>query len=216
MPDSTGPELGPYRTPPPRLEPPPRHVPVLLRVRLLCGDDLALFGWLFLAFSLPGPYFIWPERDLSLFSLVFVVLFPLLGLVLALRGIPRGLRRINLLRSGRPALGRLVDRRETNLTINDEPVIALTFEFTTEDGATARVVERTHRPQLLEDDAEEPLLYDAGWPERAALLGHLPGTPRVDSHGRLHVKLGARTVLPLLLPLVVIAEVAVVVARLMP
>jgi hypothetical protein len=215
VPDSTGPELGPYRTPLPRLEPPPRHVPLLLRVRLLIGDDLALFGWLFLGFCLPVHFF-WPEEDLSLFSLVFVALFPLLGLVLALRGIPRGLRRIRLLRSGRPALGRLVDRRETNVTINDEPVIALTFEFTTEDGATARVVERTHRPQLLEDDAEEPLLYDPQWPERAALLDHLPGAPRVDSRGRLHVKLGPRTVLPLLLPLVVIIAGIVVVARLTP
>lgn len=214
MPDSPGPDLGPFRTPPPRLEPPPRHVPLLLRVRLLVGDDLALCGWLFLGFNLPVPYF-WPEEDLSLFSLVFVVLFPLLGLVLALRGIPRGLRRIRLLRSGRPALGRLVDRRTTNVSINDEPVIALTFEFTTEDGLRARVVERTHRPQLLEDD-EEPLLYDAQWPERAALLDHLPGAPRVDSRGRLHVKLGPRTVLPLLLPLVVIIAIVVVVAQLTP
>jgi hypothetical protein len=215
VPDSTGPELGPYRTPPPRLEPPPRHVPLLLRVRLLIGDDLALFGWLFLGFCLPFHSF-WPEADLSLFSLVLVVLFPLVGLVLALRGIPRGLRRIRLLRSGRPALGRLVDRRATNVTINDEPVIALTFEFTTEDGATARVVERTHRPQLLEDDEEEPLLYDPQWPERAALLDHLPGAPRVDGRGRLHVKLGPRTFLPLLLPLAVIIAVVVVVARLPP
>jgi hypothetical protein len=186
-----------------------------MRVRLLIGDDLALFGWLFLGFSLPVHYF-WPEVELSLLSLVFVALFPLLGLVLALRGIPRGVRRIGLLRSGRPALGRLVDRRETNVTINDEPVIALTFEFTTEDGATTRVVERTHRPQLLVDDAEEPLLYDARWPERAALLDHLPGAPRVDSGGRLHVKLGPRTFLPLLLPLVVVVEAVMIVARLAP
>jgi hypothetical protein len=216
VPDSTGPDLGPFRTTPPRLEPPPRHVPLLLRVRLLLGDDLALFGWLFLGFSLPGLYFLVREMDRSLFSLVFVVLFPLLGVVLVLRGIPRGRRRIELLRSGRPALGRLVDRRETNVTINDEPVIALTFEFTTEDGLRSRVVERTHRPQLLEDDEEEPLLYDARWPERAALLDHLPGAPRVDSRGRLHVKLGPRTFLPLLLPLAVIVEVVVVVARLTP
>ena len=90
----------------------------------------------------------------------------------------------------------------------------MTFEFTTEDGLRARVVERTHRPQLLEDDEEEPLLYDARWPERAALLDHLPGAPRVDSRGRLHVKLGPRTVLPLLLPLAVIIAVVVVVAHL--
>ncbi len=215
MPDSTGPELGPYRTPPPRLEPPPRHVPLLLRVRLLIGDDVALFGWLFLGFCLPVHDF-WPEEGLSLFSLIFVVLLPLLGLFLALRGIPRGLRRIRLLRSGRPALGRLVDRRETNMTINDEPVIALTFEFTTEDGLKARVVERTHRPQPLEDDEEEPLLYDPRWPERAALLDHLPGAPRVDTRGRLHVTLGPRTFLPLLLPLAVIIAAVVVVARLTP
>ena len=102
------------------------------------------------------------------------------------------------------------------MTINDEPVIALTFEFTTEDGARARVVERTHAAQLLEDDAEEPLLYDPRWPERAALLGHLPGAPRVDSRGRLHVTLGPRTFLPLLLPLVVVIAGVVVVARLTP
>jgi hypothetical protein len=289
-------DLGPYRTAPPRLEPAPRHVPLLLRMCLLWGGIVQIVGWGFLAIGLLVSAIFLPQTDLSFATfpsdpsvaggrvtaiattnvkenhspimaimyeytlangdrwrdtsyvvgndlalmegstvaveydpaqpdrsrirgtrrapfgpwVLFVLFFPALGLGLILVGVPRGARQIQLLRSGRPARGRLVGARPTKVEINNQPVMELTFEFRTEDGARVRAVDRTHRPHLLEDDEEEELLYDPRRPDRATLLDHLPGSPRVDEKGRLHAPVGPATVLPALLVPLVLLEIAVV------
>jgi hypothetical protein len=116
---------------------------------------------------------------------IFVVLFPAVGLALALLGIVKGLRRARLLRVGRPAFGRLVDKQPTNVKINNRPVMKLVFEFKDEKGATHRAEARSHVPEKLEDDADEPLVYDPANPSQAQLLDELPGTVRIGAGGRI-------------------------------
>lgn len=289
-------DLGPYRTAPPRLEPAPRHVPLVLRMCLLWGGIVQIIGWTFLAVGLLVSAIFLPQTDLSFVTfpsepsvadgrvtgivaisakvnespvlaltyeytlasgdrwrdtsyvtasdlavsegssvaveydpvqpdrsrirgtrrapfppwVLFVLFFPVLGVILVLVGVPRGLRQIRLLRSGRPARGRLVGARPTRVEINNQPVMELTFEFRTEDGARVRAVDRTHQPHLLEDDEEEELLYDPSHPDRVTLLDHLPGSPRVDQKGRLHATLGPATVLPALLVPLVLLEIATI------
>jgi hypothetical protein len=291
-------DLGPYRTPPPRLEPAPRHVPLFLRMSLLWGSMVQLIGWVFVGVGLLVSAIFLPQTDLSVVTfpsepslaagrvtgiratnatindrpvmeityeytldngdrwrdrsyvtgaelalgegsnvavefdpaqpdrsriqgtrrapfgpfVLFVVIFPVIGVVIVLAGLPRGVRQVQLLRSGRPARGRILDVRATNVTINDQPVMELTFEFTTEDGARVRAVDRTLRPQVVEDDEEEELLYDPQRPHRATLLDHLPGSPRVDAKGRLHARLAPSAVLPALaLPLILLEIAAIVI-----
>ena len=80
---------------------------------------------------------------------------------------------------GIPAMGRFVGETKTNVHINDTPVMAMTFEFKTVDGRTARCVAKTHETRELRDDAEEPLVYDPEDPAIAVLLDELPGRPRI-------------------------------------
>lgn len=64
--------------------------------------------------------------------------------------------------------------------MNDKPVYELRFRFKTFSGPEALATARNHEPERLEDDAEEPLVYDPADPSSAVLLDELPGRPRLD------------------------------------
>jgi hypothetical protein len=115
----------------------------------------------------------------------FVLIFPLIGAVLAAFGLRSGARALSLLRRGRIARGRLIRTQATRMEVNDRPVLAMTFAFQTDDGETHEAVARTHRPRQLQDDAEETLFYDPADPSRATLLDHLPGGPYLGPRGQL-------------------------------
>jgi hypothetical protein len=54
--------------------------------------------------------------------------------------------------------------------VNDVPVMAVTFEYKVGD-RTYRTTVKTLRREALEDDREEPMLYDPRDPSRAAIRG---------------------------------------------
>lgn len=113
---------------------------------------------------------------------LLVLLFPGVGLLLIGNGLRRGWRASRLLARGRPARGRLVNKRATNTKINQRIVYALTFEFS-DDGTTHRMVAKTHLTERVEDDEEEELLFDPWKPANAVLLDILPARPEVDERG---------------------------------
>lgn len=116
---------------------------------------------------------------------VFVFfLFPLVGLGLAVPGTMRGLRANRLLKNGNFGFARLVEMRETDAEIDDEPVMELFFEFEADDGNTYEVVEKTHEPDDLLDEEEEIVLYDPKHPEDAMMVDNLPGRPTLNAEGR--------------------------------
>ena len=110
-----------------------------------------------------------------------VLVFPIAGLGILLSGLRKGLRGIRLLRRGMLATGRLASKTATNTKINDQTVYSLRFKFQTVDGRWAETRARTHLVDRLTDDAEEPLVYDAGDPSNALMLDDLPGRPRIDA-----------------------------------
>ena len=151
---------------------------------------------------------------------LLVLIFPAAGLGLLLPGLWRGLRGIRLLRDGKQAVGRLIDRKPTRARVNNQPVWKLTFEFTAEDGGVFQVSARTHDTSRLsgeapgslpgvaaasgggdgEDAPLEPLVYDPFRPARAALLDALPGGPRIDENGNIRVSRPLRTLAVLIAP----------------
>jgi hypothetical protein len=133
----------------------------------------------------------------------FVVIFPLVGLGLAWGGLRLGLKRNHLLRDGLVAMGTLVDKRATATQVNKQTVYELTFEFTARDGQRHRAKVRSHQPQRLEDEAQEPLLYDPANPGKAYLLDEAPSRPVIDPNGELEGR-GNRALLALILPAIVI------------
>ena len=115
--------------------------------------------------------------------LAFVLIFPLVGLALALAGMRRGLKARRLMSTGQLALGTLTSKEPTSTKVNNQTVYRLTFEFEAAAGGTYQVVGRTHRPHELEDEPRERLVYDPRNPSDAALLDELPCRPGIDSRG---------------------------------
>jgi hypothetical protein len=126
-----------------------------------------------------------------------VVIFPLAGWIVLVRNWAASGKQLRLLARGRLGRGKLVAKEPTNTRVNKQRVYKLTFEFVTEDGDTCKAEARTHKPEHLEDQDSEPLLYDPHAPWRACLLDAIPGQPRVEEGGaiRLQGRLGLVAVL---------------------
>jgi hypothetical protein len=118
-------------------------------------------------------------------GLIFVGILPLAGLLLVAFATRSGLRRTKLLRDGMLTTGKLLGRERTNVTINDRPVWKLTFEFTARDGQRHEATASTTDTKRLEDESNEPLLYDPNNPSLAYVLDELPSRPEFEPTGEL-------------------------------
>lgn len=142
-------------------------------------------------------------------AVIFVAIFPLVGLSLLGVALWSARRTIHLLAHGRLALGTLVGTVKTNVTVNDRPVMKLRFAFTTAAGTRHEAELRTTDREALEDDPREALLYDPERPERAVGWDAIPGSPEVDFSGQLRAT-GSVSILVLLAPIVVVGLTAIV------
>jgi hypothetical protein len=116
-------------------------------------------------------------------TVAFVLIFPLVGFVLAVVGMQKGLKARRLMSTGRLALGTLKSKEPTNTRVNEQTVYRLTFDFPADGGGTYEVIGKTHRPYELEDEPQERLVYDPRNPSDAALLDELPCRPSIDRRG---------------------------------
>jgi hypothetical protein len=112
-------------------------------------------------------------------------LVPGAGLVFAMLGLRRGRRAIRLLRDGLPAPGLLTGKTATGARVMGRAVYRMTFDFTARDGITYSTTVSTNRPELLEDEEQESVLYDASDPDCAVPIDALPGKLSLDHAGRI-------------------------------
>lgn len=132
------------------------------------------------------------RRSLFGAGILLVAIFPGLGLIFVLFGIARGSRACSLLANGRLAMGTMKSKERTNTRINRQYVYRLKFEFTGEDGRIYEASADTTDTAVLEDEAQEALVYDPAQPARAVMLDSLPGGPEFDDTGNIQAKgLGA-------------------------
>ena len=143
-------------------------------------------------------------------AVIFVTIFPLIGFFLLYFGMRGGFRRSRLLGKGVFTTGTLVDKEPTNMTVNNRRVFKLIFEFTARDGRRCQATASTSIPDRLEDESQEPLLYDPDDPSTAYLLDEVPGRPEIDGTGDL-VGRPVAAVLALIIPLLVIGGHALIV-----
>jgi len=134
----------------------------------------------------------------------FLLIFPLVGVGVVGFGLKNGIKANGLLANGKVGLGQLVSKEATNTTVNDRRVYKLTFEFTADDGQPYEVVNKTTATHLLEDDAQERLLYNPYNPRYAVMLDNLPGSPDIDELGRIQASSAVSTFLTLLFPVLFI------------
>jgi len=118
-------------------------------------------------------------------GVAFVAIFPFIGFVFVFFATKSGFRRNALLRNGLLANGKLIGRERTNMTINDRPVWKMVFEYTGRDGQRHEASANTTDTSRLEDEAQEPLLYDPDNPARAYVLDEAPARPQFESNGEL-------------------------------
>ena len=123
----------------------------------------------------------------ALFSpvVLFVLIFPAIGLAFAIGGVRWGSRRARLLRDGVFTTGVLKSKRATNTTVNNRRVFELTFGFTARDGRQCEAKARTSITERLQDEREEPLLYNPDKPEDAIMLDEASSRPQFDESGML-------------------------------
>ena len=86
----------------------------------------------------------------------------------------------------------------------------VTFEFTARDGQRYEAFGTGTDVSQLEDDTDEPLLYDPSDPSRACLLDEAPGRPEVEMNGDLRGR-PKSAMLSLIVPGFVISAIALAV-----
>lgn len=144
----------------------------------------------------------WPPALVGLLSLA--------GLCMLAPGLRRGWRNGQLLGRGILTTGVLTSKESTCARVNDRVVYRMRFQFTTEGGQTCQVAARTHRPELLEDQSAEPLLYHPRNPSRAVMLDSLPSQPTITEDGAVAPTRRAALSLLILPTLALLATVIVV------
>jgi hypothetical protein len=120
---------------------------------------------------------------------LLVAIFPIVGLGIGISQLRAGHRNLRLLRSGAETRGKLLGKEATGVYVNEQPVMALTFEYEA-GGRTYTAKVKALDPSRLEDDPREPMLYDPRAPSRATTLDHLPGAPRIGAGGELEARPG--------------------------
>jgi hypothetical protein len=138
-------------------------------------------------------------------EVAFTLVFPVVGLLLVGAGLRSGWRQLRLLRRGKLALGTLVAEEPTRISIDKRRVMKVRFAIETDRGIREEVVVRTHRTELVEDDARERILYDPGQPARAVAWDLLRHAPRLDAGGTLAPAAFGETARTLLAPAFAVA-----------
>ena|SRR5580700_123786 len=117
-------------------------------------------------------------------STLLVDVVPAAGLFMVITGLVQGRARLRLLRDGLPATGRLIDKTRMTSGAKRGQMYRLTFEYTSQNGATGRVTASTGLPELFEDKEGALVFYEPANPRRAVLLASLPGSIAADALGQ--------------------------------
>ena len=144
------------------------------------------------------------STQISWWVACLVGIFPLAGLAFIISGTKNGITGNRLLKYGKVAEGRLVNKEATGTRINERTVYKLTFEFAADDGQRYQAVAKSHLPENLEDEDLEQILYDPANPHYSVLVDNLPGAPDIDEYGGIHTGSFGKSVAVLILPVLII------------
>lgn len=113
---------------------------------------------------------------LSTFALwvLFVLIFPLDGMIMFIISTIRGLRHVILLRYGQVSSARTLDRKPTGASVNHQPVMKYTYEFQADTGETRSGSSKAVYTEKIGDEAQEPVLYLPANPGVSMLVDALP------------------------------------------
>lgn len=115
-----------------------------------------------------------------LFLVLFLSIFPLSGAGIAFGMMPINARRIGLLRNGTVAMGKVETIEDTNISVNNIPLIKVTFVYETAAGEQQRFVRRMTDIDRVTDEPSEILFCHRHDTRRVLLLDELPKGVRLD------------------------------------
>lgn len=99
----------------------------------------------------------------------------LIGIIFLVPSIRKTRKERKILIAGRPARGKLIHAEPTNLSINEQTVYKLIFEYSTGNNKSQQFSTRSHLIRNLSEEHFQTLVYDPRQPESAVIIDTLPG-----------------------------------------
>jgi len=135
---------------------------------------------------------------------LFVVIFPLTGLIFILLSLRRSRRAIKLLKKGVLTEGELIAKEATNTKINNRTVYRMVFRYTDDIGNEYTRKEKTPATYLLQDQKKEKLLYLRSKPSYSIMLDSLPASAVISNEEKVKSCPLRNAILILIFPLATI------------
>ena len=110
-----------------------------------------------------------------------------IGLFFLVPSIRKTRKERKILMAGKPARGKLIHAEPTNMSINEQTVFKLTFEYSTGRNKSQQFSTRSHMIRNLSEEHFETLVFDPRQPERVIIVETLPRpvakyvTEKIDS-----------------------------------
>lgn len=128
------------------------------------------------------------SKPFSRFIAWFLLPFMLVGLIMILVNVKRNLKARNLLLFGEVTRGILKEKKATGavITINNVryPIYHYIFEFEYM-GKKHEVHDKTHKGWLVEDEAQEKILFNPHSPQESVVYDAVPVMPKIDAQGNM-------------------------------
>lgn len=137
-------------------------------------------------------------------GVLFVLIFPAIGLAVTLVALGFGARRSRLLVRGVAVFGSFKETRPTNTTINGRRLFEVIHEYRTLDGKLHESSTKTTDVDSVTDDDQELLLYDPSRPSRAVAVDGIKPLPKLDEGGGFRGNV-VSAAFRLILPAIVVA-----------
>lgn len=141
------------------------------------------------------------KNHFSNMTTIFMLPFLLIGLILVIVDVKKNLKARNLLLFGELTRGTLKEKRATgsSITINNVryPIYHYVFEFEYM-GKKHEAHGRTHKGWLVEDEAQEKILFNPVNPAESVIYDAVPTMPKIDPQG--NATLSAQSYGNLILP----------------
>lgn len=116
---------------------------------------------------------------------MFVLLFPLVGLWMMWIGFRKNIDLLDLVKNGHFTRGTYKTSRATNTSINEQTVYEYEFEFSIHGGSTYTATCKTHLTDRVEDEEREKILYDPHDPKRNIVYDAYTNMPSINKDGSL-------------------------------
>ena len=176
----------PYRQaqPPKSDAQPPRHVPWIVRVHVLCGDTITtvLLGIFIVcsAMTWASPHQEWDPPNSRGGGIALLIVMTSFALSTLLWKLARRRAIVRRLLTGQVGYARLRDKQTIPDGGHAEGTDAYVMRFSFEHrGKRYDFQTRTDDPEVLEDDPLEQIVFDPVPPVRVSLVDSLPGAPRI-------------------------------------